>query len=207
MSLPEVRIKDGFLLREKVSQHLHELWSKDGETLAGDEEMAKIVEAYQSAWQPYESKILTGMTNEMGLTFHQNTIDVYIAPWFFAFSDPLVIGVTYSPERFVEILTHEILHRLLTDNNETTAFSLDETELQILFGNDLTFNTLIHIPVHAIMQFVFDDVLNEPKRTVRDRDMCSKYDDYRRAWEYVDATGYKVIIEKLKTFYIKSSAK
>lgn len=206
MYLPEVRIKDGFLLREKVTQHLHELWAKDGDRLATDEEMAEIVKAYQTAWKPYETTILEAITKKTGLSFRQNTIDVYIAPWLYAFSEPMVIGVTYSPDRFVEILAHEIMHRLLSDNNETSEYAMSQEELSKLYGQDFSFVTLIHIPVHALMQHVFNDVLNEPRRTLRDKEMCKKYDEYDKAWEYVDTKGYKSILVELEDAYKNLSA-
>lgn len=36
--LPEIRIKDGWLIRQNVSKYLHELWGKDDD-LADDEMM------------------------------------------------------------------------------------------------------------------------------------------------------------------------
>ena len=37
------------------------------------------------------------MCGLLDLEFRQNIIDVNIAPWFYAFSDPMVIGVTLNP--------------------------------------------------------------------------------------------------------------
>src|SRR5919199_1161053 len=95
-------------------------------------------------------KILLSMTETLGSSFRQNIIDVYIAPWFHAFSDPLVIGVTKEPDVFVDTLTHELLHRLLTDNT-TIPYETDLiAEWRKLFGNNHNFKVLVHIPVHAI---------------------------------------------------------
>jgi hypothetical protein len=101
---PEIRIKDAWLLRENASKHLHELWGKDTQ-LADDAWMENRVKQYQKAWQTYEKKILNGMCDLLGLSFRQNVIDVYIAPWFGAFSDPLVIGVMREPDQFVDTLS------------------------------------------------------------------------------------------------------
>lgn len=201
MKYPEIRIKNGWLLREHTSVHLHELWGKKDEKLASDEEIDEIVMAYQKAWSPYEKKILQGMCDTFGLTFRQNAIDVYIAPWFHAFSDPMVIGVTYQPDRFIEVLTHELLHRLLTDNNETAYGTRYATEWAKLFGDDHTFTTLIHIPVHAGMQAIFDDVVGEPERTQNDISKCEKYEDYKKAWVYVQSNSYQEIVNDLKKQY------
>ena len=199
--MPEVRIKDAWLLRSNASKHLHELWSKDGEVLADDDKMHEIVEAYKKAWQPYERNVLQAMYDLLELRFYQNTIDVYIAPWFHAFSDPMVIGVTYGPDRFVEILTHELCHRLLTDNQYNTGYPILGNEWVRLCGEDISFVTRVHIPVHATLQAIFNDVLLEPERTKNDKKLCKQWPDYDAAWKYVDRHGYKTIIRQLKASY------
>lgn len=207
MNYPEVRIKDAWLLRQQASVHLHELWAKEGDRLADDQEMEQIVAQYITAWHPYEQQVIHGMCELLGLEFRQNIIDVNIAPWFYAFSDPMVIGVTYSPDRFVEVLTHEILHRLLTDNVQTAYTTNYRGEWIKLFGKGHTFGALVHIPVHATMQALFDDVLQEPQRTKHDRELCKKWPDYAWAWQYVEKHGYDNIIEQLKQNYMEISAK
>lgn len=201
MKYPEIRIKDAWLLRQYASAHLHELWGKDGEPLANDNDMQQVVDGYTKAWKPYEEKVIHGMCELLGLEFRQNIIDVHIAPWFYAFSDPMVIGVTYSPDRFVEVLTHEMIHRLLTDNIQTPYDAMYADHWKELFGKDHSFGTLVHIPVHAVLQAIFDDVLHEPARTKNDRELCRKWPDYDAAWSYVEKHGYKKIIEQLTDSY------
>ncbi|MFV0556713.1 MAG: hypothetical protein ACK5LM_06405, partial [Lactovum sp.] len=151
--LPEIRIKDAWLLRENVSQHLHELWAGDADKLAGDDDMQEIIVAYIKEWKRYEEEILSMMTGLLNLEFRKNIIDVYIAPWFYAFSDPLVMGVTFTPQQFVDQLTHEMIHILLTDNDKASIDSLGSPVGDVwarLFGDQHSFVTLVHIPVHAI---------------------------------------------------------
>ncbi len=204
---PEIRIKDAWLLRQNASVHLHELWAAEGDQLADDEEMERIVSVYKKAWKPYESKIIHGTCEMLDLEFRQNTIDVNIAPWFYAFSDPMVIGVTYKPDRFIEVLTHEIIHRLLTDNIQTDYETLYLDEWKKLFGDQHSFGSLVHIPVHSILQAIFDDILQEPERTRHDRGLCKKWPDYDAAWKYVEKTGYRQVIESLKENYKEISRK
>lgn len=201
-NLPEIRIKDAWLLRQVVSVPLNELWG-EGKPLRTDKEYAKIVAGYKDAWQPLEQKILGGMCEILGLTFRQNIIDVYIAPRFHAFSDPMVIGVTYESDKFVDTLTHELLHRLLTDNTKVPSDTRFLAEWKKLFGKSHTFNTLVHIPVHAIHKAIYLDVLNEPRRLKRDVKFVKDYNDtdYIKAWEYVESNDYKEIIKKLKQSY------
>ena len=199
MSLPTIRIKDAWLLREAASVPLNELWG-DGEPLKTDDEYAAITKAYQQAWRPFETKILGGMTNILGLSFKQNIIDVYIAPWFNAFSDPLVIGVTLEPDVFVDILTHELIHRLLTDNTTVPDDALLLIEWRQLFGEQNSFGMTVHIPVHAVHKAIYLDVLKAPERLERDvaNNQKNNATDYLNAWNYVDEHGYQEIITKLQ---------
>ncbi len=200
--LPEIRIKDAWLLRENASKHLHELWGKN-KTLADDEWMEKRVADYKKAWNPLEHKILTAMTELLDLSFRQNIVDVYVAPWFNAFSDPMVIGVMKEPDEFIDILTHELIHRLLTDNTAVPHETMLLNEWQKLFGKKHSFGTVVHIPVHAVHKAIYLDTLKQPERLKRDIDNNKIYDatDYINAWDYVDKHDYTEIIEQLRESY------
>lgn len=208
---PEIRIKDGWLLRMNASVHLHKLKAKKGEKLADDDEMANIVDAYNGEWKKYEKKILKGMYDLLGLQYRQNIIDVYIAPWFGAFSDPLVIGVGNSPDEFVDTLAHELLHRLFTDNTSIAyQTNILKPEWEKMFGKEHTFGTLVHIPVHAVSKAIYLDVLKEPRRLERDVKWANSQTEwdasnYVNAWDYVEKNGYSEIIKKLKISYEKLS--
>lgn len=126
------------------------------------------------------------MCELLGLEFHQNTIDVYAAPWFRAFSDPMVVGVKFSDSEFVSALTHELLHRLLTDNtsarNDGPGLLHDWAKM---FGEGHDIKTLVHIPVHASLEAIYLDVLGEPERLEADIAMCQKNPPYKQAWAYL----------------------
>lgn len=210
MNLPIIRIKDAWLLRENASEHLDKMWRKDDDKpIANNPDynkwLAKKVASYQKAWTPDEEKILANMCQLLGLEFKQNIIDVYVAPWFYAFSDPMVMGVIFEPDEFVDNLTHETLHRLLTDNTITSPDFDYIKEWKKLFGTKHSFNTLVHIPVHAVHKAIYLDVLKQPKRLEREKQALKKNDatDYLKSWEYVDRYGHEEIIEKLRNSYLE----
>lgn len=198
--LPEIRIKYGFLLAENASEGLNKLYG-DGTPLRKFEEYTETADRYTKVWRLYEKQILTGMCDLYGLTFRQDIIDVYVAPWFWAFSDPMVLGVTFSDDQVITNLTHELFHRLLTDNNET---SYDTDYLaqwkQVLSGSH-SWNKLVHIPVHAGLKAIYLDILKRPDLLGLDKKDVKKNLPYRQAWEYVDDHDYKTIIEKIKNSY------
>lgn len=207
---PEINIKNAFLLREGASKGLNELWG-DGKPLHGHDHYQKIVDSYVEAWRPKEVLIINSMQDILGLHFKHNIIDVYIAPWFAAFSDPVIIGIKSTPDEFIDTLTHELLHRLLTIDN--TKLDLNEkgdtltVEWSKLFGENHSWNTLIHIPVYAVLKSIYVDVLKDIKRLDRDIQNHQKYEDYKKAWDYVEKNDYKEIISKLKKSYEKMAKK
>lgn len=203
LDLPKIRIKDAWLLRMNASAHIHKLYAKKDEPLADDEWMARKVKSYQKAWKPFEEKILTSICDVLDLRFNQNIINVYIAPWFFAFSEPLVIGVTRGSDEFIDTLTHELIHRLLTDSNKTPEdLTRISDEWKNLFGKNHSFNTLVHIPVHAVHKYIYLDVLKDPSRLKRDYEKDRNGpDDYIKSWDYVNRIGYRKIIKQLRENY------
>lgn len=197
--LPLVRIQYGWLLADAASTVMNEKWG-DGTPLHSFEYYEAIANKYAKWWSEDGESILEHLCEITGLSFYQNTIDVYVAPWFYAFSVPMVLGVVFkSKDELVVVLTHEIIHRLLTDN---TAHDYEFNYLKPwrkMFGKEVSRNTLVHIPVHAIMMKLFTDVMKRPDLIELDRRQVSKYPDYAAAWKYVDENGHDAIIEKLRT--------
>lgn len=203
-SLPEVRINFSWLLYE-VSIQLEKIYDKG---LDSQESCEKYADAYRNEWKKYENKILPALVEVLDIEFYKPVIDVNLAPYFIPQSDPLIIHFRAEPDEFVDILTHELTHVLLTDNNKySTKANPDDNRLnegwEELFGKDHDFNTLVHIPVHAICKYIFLDVLKQPERLERELNKTGKKNmqAYVDSWAYVEKNGYKSIIEKLKNFY------
>ena len=200
--MPEVRIIAAVLLAKKASQYIHQVKDTSGRDMMGEEKVREVASVYQKAWQPYCETVLGGLNDILELSFRKNIIDVYIAPWFTAFSTPLVVGVHYDPERFVQVLAHELTHVLLTDNNEIPYHSIDYvTHRKRLYGSDLSPSTLAHIEVHAILEELYTSYLKKEEWLRADKATCQLFTDYKIAWDYVDEHGYKTIITKLKKSY------
>lgn len=202
MPLPEIRIKKSGLLIDALSPWMRPVFEKDGYPEILDSEFLDgKVKEFTEAWEPYERKILSGMCGALGLEFRQNYIDVYVAPFGHSFSDPMVIASKTEADRVVEILTHEILHRLLTDNTKVKPEERLADEWWRMYGKEHSFVTVIHIPVHALMKYIFLDLMKEPKRYERDVLRTQNYKDYRLAWDYVDQHDYRDIIHRLEKSY------
>lgn len=203
MDYPTVRIKSSFLLNNKLLPLLKSELEESGRQDEGTSDFIDMKSRiYIDAWKVYEQRIMSAMTKVLDMKFNQNIIDVYVAPFGNSFSDPMIISTKYSADRSIEVLTHEIAHRFLTDSDKLPM--KDGRRLTEHWGElfgDLPFIVLVHIPVHALMQHIFVDVLNEPERLERDIQICQKHEPYNQAWNYVIEVGYKNIIDKLKSSY------
>lgn len=203
MNYPEIRFRDSFLLigaiyKDIEPSYMPPVAKQDERKKLSREFINKKLDAYEQAWTPYEDKLIHGMCDTLNMEFRQNIIDIYAAPFYNSFSFPLFIATKYDPDRAIEVIAHELLHVLLYDN---TSSRLD------LAAKGKEWNKLfevsdeiarIHVPVHATLQLLFDDILHEPERTIRDKKMCENYPSYKLAWEYVEKVGYKNIIEQIK---------
>lgn len=198
--IPEIRIEYGWLLTDNIAEPMLAYYDP-GSKLREFEEYEAIAAQYAEWWKPHEQKILAAMCEVTGLEFKQNIIDVYVVPFMYAFSDPLVLGVKHeSEEKLVSVLTHELIHRLLTDNTtHDDKKTLDEwTEL---FGEH-DFVTLVHIPVHAVMHEIFLEKFDMPKYLEQE---VIKKKSYRDSWEYVQNYGYANITQRLRGLYATHS--
>ncbi len=70
-----------------------------------------------------------------------------------------------------------------------------------LFGKELEWKTLVHIPVHAGLRALFLDILDEPKRPERDILRHDHNPAYKKALDYVEANDYRNINTQLKKLY------
>ncbi len=164
------------------------------------EEVLERIEKYKEEWRKYEKPILKGICSILKLPFVQNIVDVHIVsgnPR--AFSNPIVMKSGYSPDEFVDVLTHELIHRLLSNHGESVSTKV----LVKLFPLEDNL-TRIHILVHAVLKYIYLDVLKQPERLKKNMERSSQMATkgikaYHRAWEILGERGY---VEFVKEFLV-----
>lgn len=208
---PEVRINYSWLLKNDISEKVAKLnrWK-----LESDDQFEEWAENYRKAWAKKEKTILAAMQEITGLEFYLPVIDIAIAPYIIPKSQPLIISFMDTPEVAVETITHELTHTLLCDNRTISLYGENRdfmlgTEWQKLFGFEDDFNAVVHVPVHAVCQKVFEDYLGDERYVARDKQLMKKFGatSYLKSWEYVEQEGADVIIEKLKKSYAEITKK
>jgi hypothetical protein len=195
--LPAIRIKFGFFLEPIFEAHHkteHPEWKSPPE-----DEVYKKVDQFREAWKLREAKIVQGLVDTLGLEFYQNVIDVFIVSGMRGgFSSPMVISSHPEPDRFVDILTHELTHRLISDNTKKIEWKALHQEQFPDVKETLVLN---HIFVHAVHKNIYLEVLSEPYRYERDLARCENFPAYKEAWRIVNEVGYQNIINSFKSKY------
>lgn len=206
--LPEVRINFSMLLYRGECRRLDLILNNGQNQIASPGRYEAKAKQYRNAWAEYEMTLLQGMTEALGVSFYRPVIDVTLAPYFGHKSTPLIINFRPNPDRFVDVLTHELLHVLQTDNNKhqsngphATLYVM--TEWRKLFGHHDRM-TLVHIPLHALHKYLYLDILKAPERLERDLasiEASPSGESYVKAWHYVNAHDYMEIVNELRDLY------
>lgn len=160
-------------------------------------ELKKRISAYKEAWGKYEKEILEGICNILNLRFKRRIIEVYIVsgnPR--QMSDPLIIKSGFKPDEFVDVLTHELIHKLFEHNGKKFPFSI----LEEMFPGE-TNTVRNHVITFAVLKYIYLDILKDKKRLERHLENSNKHrtSDYSKAWQIVEEKGYIKLIEKLKS--------
>lgn len=197
MNLPKIRIKYNRFLDPIFKAYIksNPKWKDWVEPT--EAEVKERVKRYKEEWAKYEKKILEGICGLLDMNFSQNIIDIHIVSGNDRqFSNPVVIKSGFEPDEFIRCLTHELIHRLFSDN-EQKIDGWDFLTTNFPNENKLTQN---HILTHAILKFVYLDILENKEMFNKNTEVSSKasFSEYKRAWDIVEEKGYKELIKNFK---------
>jgi hypothetical protein len=199
---PEIKIEFADRLYDSLSRDFYPfVEEKYGKKLSTPDEIKERVKKYRESWKPREKQILQGIQESLQLQFLPYPITVHVVPFPNSISTPLIISSGTGTDYFIDILTHELIHQLFSDNESKVEWYRIPTEM---YPEEKNGAVRIHIIVHAAHKHIYLNVLSEPKRLERDLEKSQKSPIYKKAWEIVERDGYKEIIEKFKSYY-KSS--
>lgn len=158
----------------------------------GEEMLVEMSNVREKIWMENHTKILSALIKILGFEFTEKEIIVYTVGFGKAHSDPLVVPSNFDDYSFINVLIHELIHRVLTRN----SLNLNEDILAPLLYPKENQSVAIHITVHALLKYIYLDVLNDPQRL--EEDILNSTEDYRRAWDIVESEGYLNCIKKIE---------
>jgi hypothetical protein len=200
MNIPEIKIFHAWLLDNAFKEYIKFVKEPEKFKVIDDDQVKDKIALLTTVWKEKEKTILEGMCRVIGLEFSNNSIDVnMVGTYWKAFSTPLVVSAKYAPEDFIDVLTHELIHVILTKNT-TGKFVGDIWDK--LYSEAISKSSRNHVLVHAIHKAIYLDVLNQPERLQLDINKCQKAPGYADAWNIVEKRGYKELIEEFKSAYL-----
>jgi hypothetical protein len=168
-----------------------------------------FIKKIEKEWNKKGNEILRYIGEITGLKWKEEKIKCYVIKisTLIPFSYPLTIPIQFetvegkiyvlSVERYIDMLFHELIHNIFIQNEKETE-KYFEYILNEKF-NEEEFNTVIHIPVHAIHKKIFMKFFNK-KRLELEIEKSSYYPNYKRSWEIVNKKGEDSIIKELKDY-------
>ena len=127
---------------------------------------------YTNIWKRNQKKIITLIEKYSNLTFKTTIINATTYEGI-SYSSPMRLRSSYSKNQKLAVLVHELLHRLLIDNN-------------FWFNKDLNIRTLeIHKLIYLILFDIWCDLLgNGAALKEKEREIGYGNRVYKEAWEW-----------------------
>lgn len=159
-------------------------------------EVQNYIKKAERLWRKSEKKVLEEMSKAIGLKWKEKTIACYVAGNCVPFSDPLTLRSCEEPDRFIDNLIHELIHRLFVQEGNLKQSAESWEYFENKYKNE-SFNARIHILVHALLEHIFLKYF-EQKNLDREIEKTNEYPDYKKAWNIVKSEGYENIIKEFK---------
>ncbi len=152
------------------------------------------IEKVEKLWKEHEKSILKELEKISKLKWKVKFIYCYVVGKCVPFSDPLTLPVYKDPNYFVEMLTHELIHQLFSQEGNMERAKKAWKYIDRKYRKE-SIKTRIHIPLNAFLSHIYYKFFGE-KRLKRAISLISHLHDYKRAWEIVQEEGYQKIIDE-----------
>ncbi len=147
-------------------------------------------------WRKHEKSILTEIARAVNLKWQEKTIYVYISYGVGCFSDPLTLSMENDTQFLFHTLTHELIHRILSENENVPITWDNWIKLMRKYRTE-SFTTRIHVPIHAAHNQIYLKLFGKAALS-KEIEYMRKHDpEYFRSWEIVQRDGYKNILATL----------
>jgi len=190
--LPKIIFKYSHIYSQNW-QSWFQLYGKSDRKFSHDD-IQNYIEKIEKEWREQEKIILRELEKTAKLKWKEREIICYVVGDCRPFSDPLTLPVYDDTSLFIDVLIHELIHRLFSQENNYEEAEKSWNYFHNRYKNE-SFLTRIHIPINAILEHIYRKIL-DTERLERDIKRSSSRVDYKKAWENVTNDEYKNIIKK-----------
>lgn len=145
----------------------------------------------QEKWDSGPYKSLSVMSKVSGLPWRESVVTCYLISneeYFRSFSDPLTVRIRENMEECIDVLIHEMTHRLLLQNMD----KVKNNSVLVKYRNENE-TTRHHIPVFAILKALYQELYGLDKfQKIKSRYKNKPH--YLRAIEIVEKEGIENLL-------------
>jgi hypothetical protein len=187
--LPEIVFRNSWI----YDMMLKPLWPKKFKRPT-EKVYDKVIKELEIEWKKTGRRILKELAAVTKLKWHEKEIVAYITVGVYPFSDPLTLNLYGDTQHRIDVLTHELVHRILSDRRNWPKYQKNWNKIIAKYKNEAP-NTKHHIVIHAIHEHILrkfydENRLDKETKSVKDT-------DYKKSWQIVKKEGYKNIIANL----------
>ena len=157
-------------------------------------EIREYLEEVKVLWEKEEKRILEKISEIINLDWIWNKINCYVVGKGRNFSFPLTLTIWTEKTDFIDVLTHELIHRLEFQHQIHRNKWLKYLNEKYKKEND---KTKKHILVFAIHKKIYLNFFNK-ERLNRNIKRNENMPEYKRAWEIVEQEGHENIIKEFR---------
>ena len=156
----------------------------------------EYIKKVKKIWGKYEKDILKELQKISGLKWEEKKIICYIISKTIPFSDPLTIPIYKNKNYFIDVLTHELIHRLFTQNTNREITNRSWKMIQRKLKKE-NINVRVHVILNAIHKHILLKFFNK-KRLNKNIKSLNHLKDYKKSWEIVERQRCENIIKSFK---------
>ena len=196
--IPKIRFRYSRIYdkRYRESPLIQDKLKKEGKVYPSDKKIRNYIKKIEQIWEKSEEKILKEMEKITSLKWQEKEIICYVIGAGSPFSDPLTVRIHESKNRFIDILIHELIHQILSQNSVKNRKWWKYVNARY---TEETLSSKVHILVHTIYEIIYLKLFDK-RRLSEDikESQRPKAIDYRRASEIVQEEGAENIIKKFQ---------
>jgi len=176
------------------------IWSKNLKSRPKEypscEDILDYLTKIEKIWKSLSKKILIELSDVIRLKWHSKEIQCYVVGSCKPFSDPLTIPIYNDKKWFLDVLIHELIHRLFVENKNLIDSKKAWEYLDDKYKEESKI-IRVHILLYAIHTHIYLKFFGKD-RLLRNIKTMKSHKDYSKSWDIVEKEGYENIIKEFK---------
>ncbi|MEK7452243.1 MAG: hypothetical protein AAB664_02805, partial [Patescibacteria group bacterium] len=121
-----------------------------------DKKIKTALQTRLRAWKKVEKRVIQAIEKNTSVQFMDAITTCYVVGRSIPFSDPLTLPIffKYPISRFVDSLTHELIHRIFSQPDGERLFRKIMKRLCQRYPKE-NWNTILHVVIHAVHAIVY----------------------------------------------------